>query len=52
MLVFLPGKSRGQRSLMGYSPWDYEGSTTTKQLITQEKKKKILKHTILSLILI
>ena len=22
--VFLPGKSRGQRSLAGYSPWDCE----------------------------
>ena len=22
--VFLPGKSRGQRSLEGYSPWDHE----------------------------
>ena len=22
--VFLPGKSQGQRSLVGYSPWDYK----------------------------
>ena len=22
--VFLPGKSRGQRSLAGYSPWDHK----------------------------
>ena len=22
--VFLPGKSHGQRSLVGYSPWDHE----------------------------
>ena len=22
--VFLPGKSHGQRSLVGYSPWDYK----------------------------
>ena len=22
--VFLPGKSRGQRSLVGYSPWDHK----------------------------
>ena len=21
--VFLPGKSKGQRSLVGYSPWDH-----------------------------
>ena len=24
--VFLPGKSYGQRSLVGYSPWGYEES--------------------------
>ena len=23
-LVFLPGKSQGQRSLMGYSPWGHK----------------------------
>ena len=26
--VFLPGKSRGQRSLVGYHPWDHESDTT------------------------
>ena len=25
--VFLPGKSHGQRSLVGYSPWDHKGWT-------------------------
>ena len=30
--VFLPGKSHGQRSLAGYSPWDYKESDTTEQL--------------------
>ena len=30
--VFLPGKSHGQRSLAGYSPWDCKESDTTKQL--------------------
>ena len=30
--VFLPGKPRGQRSLMGYSPWDCKESDTTQQL--------------------
>ena len=25
--AFLPGKSHGQRSLMGYSPWGHKGST-------------------------
>ena len=27
--VFLPGKSHGQRSLVGYSPWDHKESDTT-----------------------
>ena len=32
--VFLPGKSHGQRSLMGYSPWGCTESDTTEQLST------------------
>ena len=28
--VFLPGKSHGQRSLAGYSPWGLTESDTTK----------------------
>ena len=28
--VFLPGKSHGQRSLAGYSPWGRKESDTTK----------------------
>ena len=31
--VFLPGESRGQRSLRGYSPWGCKKSDTTEQLI-------------------
>ena len=27
--VFLPGKSHGWRSLVGYSPWGHKGSDTT-----------------------
>ena len=27
--VFLPGKSRGQRSLAGYRPWDLKESDMT-----------------------
>ena len=27
--VFLPGKSQGQRSLVGYSPWGCKDSDTT-----------------------
>ena len=30
--VFLPGKSHGQRSLLGYSPWDCKESDTTERL--------------------
>ena len=30
--VFLPGKSHGQRSLAGYSPWALKESDTTEQL--------------------
>ena len=30
--VFWPGKSHGQRSLVGCSPWDLEESDTTKRL--------------------
>ena len=32
MLVFLPGESHGQRSLVGYSPWGCKQSDTTEQL--------------------
>ena len=30
--VFLPGKSHGQRSLVGYSPWGHQESDTTERL--------------------
>ena len=30
--VFLPGKFHGQRSLVGYSPWDGKESAMTEQL--------------------
>ena len=30
--VLLPGKSHGQRSLVGYSPWGHKESDTTKRL--------------------
>ena len=30
--VFLPGESHGRRSLVGYSPWGYKESDTTKRL--------------------
>ena len=31
-LVFLPGKSHGQRSLAGYSPWGRKDLGTTERL--------------------
>ena len=30
--IFLPGKSYGQRSLAGYSPWDHKESDMTDRL--------------------
>ena len=33
--VFLPGKSHGQKSLAGSSPWGHKESDTTEQLSTQ-----------------
>ena len=30
--VFLPGEFQGQRSLVGYSPWDHKESDTTERL--------------------
>ena len=30
--VFFPGKSHGQRNLVGYSPWGLKESDTTEQL--------------------
>ena len=30
--VFFPGKSQGQRSLAGYSPWGHKESDTTERL--------------------
>ena len=33
---FLPGKSHGQKSLAGYSPWGHKESDTTEQLTQQQ----------------
>ena len=33
-LIFLPGKSRGQRNLVGYSPWGHKESVTTEHMST------------------
>ena len=34
--VFLPGEPRGQRSLVGYSPWGLKESDVTEPLSTAE----------------
>ena len=44
--VFLPGKSHGQRSLMGYSPWgckelDTTGHTTGAEMAVREEVRKM-----------
>ena len=33
--VFFPGKSHGQRNLVGYSPWGCKESATTKHISTR-----------------
>ena len=40
--IFLPGKSHGQRNLVGYSPWGRKESDTTEQLhfLSLSKRKK------------
>ena len=35
--VFLPGESHGQRSLAGYSPWDYTELDTTEATKQQQQ---------------
>ena len=38
-LVFLPGKSYGQRSLVGYSPWGCKSQTRLSNLTTTSDRK-------------
>ena len=44
--VFLPGKSHGQRSLVGYSPWDHKELDRTEHIhakyINKEKELTIV----------
>ena len=40
--VFLPGKSHGQRSLAGYSPWGRKESGMTEQLKNSNKNHLII----------
>ena len=42
ILVFLPGKSRGQRSLASYRPWGHEQLGPTEQLNTHTHSIKLL----------
>ena len=42
--VFLPGKSHGQRSLVGYSPWGHKESDMTEQLHFLFLGFEIIKH--------
>ena len=48
--VFLPGKSHGQRSLAGYSPWGRKRSDTTERLSTHAGTTLTLYHTTLRLV--
>ena len=43
--VFLPGKSHGQRSLVGYSPWGCKESGH--DLATKHKQNLTLRHIIM-----
>ena len=43
-LVFLPGESHGQRSLVGYSPWGHRESDMTEQLSIIAQGKNIKFH--------
>ena len=40
--VFLPGEPHGQRSLVGYSPWDLKESDMTERLSTAQLLKLML----------
>jgi len=42
--VFLPGESYGQRSLVGFSPWDSKESDTTKAISMQFSSVQSLSH--------
>ena len=39
-----PGKSHGQRSLIGYSPWGHKESDTTERLVAQMVRNLIMKQ--------
>ena len=41
--IFLPGKSHGQRSLAGYSPWGHKESDTAERLTTHTHRLQSVK---------
>ena len=41
--VFLPGKSYGQKSLVGYSPWGHKESDTTEHARKQANRRTLAK---------
>ena len=43
--VFLSGKSHGQRSLAGYSPWGHKESDTTEQLNNKDIYTNVTTYT-------
>ena len=43
-LVFLPGESHGQRSLVGYSPWACKETDTTGRLTLDTKRCEVISH--------
>ena len=49
-LQFLPGKSHGQKSLAGYSPWSGKESDTTEQLNTTRLYSALLHCLFLNLV--
>ena len=42
--VLLPGKSHGQRNLVGFSPWGCQESDTTEQLHFHALEKEMATH--------
>ena len=43
--VFLPGKSSGQKSLVGYSPWGHKELDTAEHARKQANRRTLAKNT-------
>ena len=37
LITFFPGECHGQRSLVGYSPWDHKESDMTEKIVLTDK---------------